>query len=67
MPNVIGRRSLLATTAAGLASPAIMRRAQAADTVVQLISHRYPALEYYAEKMKTALPGVTVDLSDLFG
>jgi multiple sugar transport system substrate-binding protein len=61
MPNVIGRRSLLVSTAAGLASPAIMRRAQAADTVVQLISHRYPALEYYAEKMKTALPGVTVD------
>jgi ABC-type glycerol-3-phosphate transport system substrate-binding protein len=28
---------------------------------VQMISHRYPALEYYAEKMRTAIPGVEVN------
>lgn len=27
---------------------------------VRLVSHRYPALEFYADKMKSALPGVTV-------
>ncbi|MEJ0016955.1 MAG: hypothetical protein WDN25_10365 [Acetobacteraceae bacterium] len=26
-----------------------------------MISHRYPALEMYAEKMRTALPGATVN------
>lgn len=36
------------------------RRALAADPV-QLISHRYPALEFWAGKMKTALPGVDVN------
>ena len=35
--------------------------AHAADAAVQLISHRYPGLEYYAEKLKSALPGVAVD------
>lgn len=54
------RRSLLASAAALLATPAIHRPA-AADEPVQLISHRYPALEYYAEKMRTALPGTTVN------
>ena len=33
---------------------------RAAGTI-QMISHRYPALEYYAEKMRTAIPGVTVN------
>jgi ABC-type glycerol-3-phosphate transport system substrate-binding protein len=28
---------------------------------VQLISHRYPALEFWANKMKTAVPGVDVN------
>ena len=28
---------------------------------MQLISHRYPGLEYYADKLKSALPNVTVD------
>lgn len=36
------------------------RRALAAEPV-QLISHRYPALEFWAGKMKTALPGVEVN------
>ena len=28
---------------------------------VQMISHRFPALEYIAEKMRTAIPGVEVN------
>ncbi len=28
---------------------------------VKVVSHRYPALEYYAKKMESALPGVPVD------
>lgn len=56
MPNHLPRRALLGTA---LAMPALNVRAQA--DAVTLISHRYPALEYYAEKMKTAVPGVTLD------
>jgi len=55
----IGRRRLLQGAAAGMAATAT-RRARAA-TPVQLISHRYPALEFWAAKMKTALPGVEVN------
>ncbi len=55
---VLSRRGLVATA---LAAPAILgSRARAAGTI-QMISHRYPALEYYAEKMRTAIPGVTVN------
>jgi multiple sugar transport system substrate-binding protein len=55
---VLSRRGLVA---AALAAPAIVgNRARAAGTI-QMISHRYPALEYYAEKMRTAIPGVTVN------
>lgn len=39
----------------------IARRARAADQTVALVSHRYPALEYYADKMKAAVPGMQVD------
>jgi ABC-type glycerol-3-phosphate transport system substrate-binding protein len=53
----LGRRAVLAGGAA-LAAPMIGRAR--ADTPVQIISHRYPALEFWAERMKTALPGVTV-------
>ncbi len=60
MPHAITRRHLLAASAAALAAPAV-RTAHAADAAVQLISHRYPGLEYYAEKLKSALPGVAVD------
>ena len=52
----IGRRTALATA---LALPALNVRAQA--DAVTLISHRYPALEWYADKMKSAVPGVSVD------
>ena len=55
MPHAIGRRHLFATATIGLAAPAILRRANAADVPVQLISHRYPGLEYYADKLKSAM------------
>jgi ABC-type glycerol-3-phosphate transport system substrate-binding protein len=54
------RRTMLGATAVGLAMPAFIRRASAAEPVT-LISSRYPALEYYADKMKSAVPGVEVD------
>jgi multiple sugar transport system substrate-binding protein len=59
MPSIhFDRRGLLG---AALAIPAIAgRKARAAGTI-QMISHRYPALEYYAEKMRGAIPGVTVN------
>jgi len=54
----LSRRSIVAAT---LAAPAILGgRARAAGTI-QMISHRYPALEYYAEKMRNAVPGTTVN------
>lgn len=53
------RRHVLAGAAA-LAAPAITRPARAEDAV-QLISHRYPALEFYAEKLRGAVPGMTVN------
>ncbi len=54
----LSRRALVAAT---LAAPAVLgARAHAAGTI-QMISHRYPALEYFAEKMRTAIPGVTVN------
>ena len=54
-----GRRAVLASAAA-LATPALVRQAHAEDPI-QLISHRYPALEFYAEKLRGALPGTTVN------
>lgn len=51
------RRALLGSS---LAAPALVGTARAA-TSVTLVSHRYPALEYYAEKMKSAIPGTQVD------
>jgi ABC-type glycerol-3-phosphate transport system substrate-binding protein len=60
-----GRRSALkglsaAAVTLGAGAAALPRSAFAAEPV-QLISHRYPALEFRAGKMKTALPGVDVD------
>ncbi|MEA2777184.1 MAG: multiple sugar transport system substrate-binding protein [Acetobacteraceae bacterium] len=54
----VTRRGIL-SAAAIMGLPSIRR--SYADTPVSLISHRYPGLEYYAEKIKTALPGVPVD------
>ena len=63
MINRLGRRQVLqgsAATLGALTLPWSSRRADAAGTV-QLVSHRYPALEYYAEQVKNADPNVTVN------
>jgi ABC-type glycerol-3-phosphate transport system substrate-binding protein len=54
----LSRRSIFAAT---LAAPALLGASARAAATIQMISHRYPALEYYAEKMRTAVPGVTVN------
>ena len=57
--NGVGRRNLLlgAGTLPLLAMPYVARAA----TPVQLISHRYPALEFWAAHMKAAVPGTEVN------
>ena len=55
-PALSRRQAVL--TAAGAA---IAARSARAAAPVQLISHRYPALEFWANKMKTAVPGVEVN------
>jgi ABC-type glycerol-3-phosphate transport system substrate-binding protein len=54
----IPRRHLLS---AALAAPVILGGKARATGTIHMISHRYPALEHYAAKMRAALPGVTVD------
>src|SRR3954469_19124011 len=56
--NRINRRRVLQ---AALAAPALLGSAARAAGTIQMISHRYPALEHYAEKMRGAIPGVTVN------
>ena len=59
----ISRRWLMRTVSASTLAGTVVgpaRRARAAGPV-QMISHRYPALEYYAGKMRTAVPGVEVN------
>ena len=53
------RRRLLSIAGGSLALPFIRPAGAAAS--VQMISHRFPALEYLAEKMRTAIPGVEVN------
>ena len=53
------RRRLLSAAASRLALPFI-RPARAAATM-QMISHRFPALEYLAGNIRTAIPGVEVN------
>jgi multiple sugar transport system substrate-binding protein len=55
----IGRRHVLGGLASGIVAGAVTP-ARAA-TPVQLISHRYPALEFWAAKMKASVPGVEVN------
>lgn len=50
-----------ATVAASLAAPTIFRKAYAA-TPIQLVSHRYPALEYFAKQFAAAAPDGNVNL-----
>lgn len=57
-PSRINRRLVLR---AALAAPAILGGTARAAGTIQMLSHRYPALEHYAEKMRGAIPGVTVN------
>ncbi|HEV7367545.1 extracellular solute-binding protein [Arenibaculum sp.] len=61
----VGRRKRLLAAAAGGALAALVAVPQAgAQTTVRFVGERYPALEFYAEKLRTAMPdvNVTVDL-----
>lgn len=61
--QVAGQRAgLCAYFGAALLALAVLTapRTSFAQTV-QMISHRYPALEHYAEKMRSAVPGVEVN------
>jgi ABC-type glycerol-3-phosphate transport system substrate-binding protein len=46
---------------AALAAPALAGLPARAAGTIQMISHRYPALEHFAAKMRDAIPGVTVN------
>ena len=54
----VNRRRVLGLA---LAAPAILGAKARAAGVIQMISHRYPALEHFAEKMRGAIPGVAVN------
>lgn len=56
----LGRRGAMAGASA-LAGTALAGRDARAAGTVQMISHRYPALEFFAGKMRGAVPGVTVN------
>jgi multiple sugar transport system substrate-binding protein len=60
----VGRREVLQGLSAGLvagSTAAGWATSARASGTIQMISHRYPALEYFAEKMRTAIPGVAVN------
>ena len=61
----LGRRRLMQGAAiagaAGAGAAGAGSVAVAQGRPVQMISHRYPALEFWASKMKTAIPGVEVN------
>lgn len=57
----VDRRTALGGLGALAAASAIKGRSASAAAPVQMISHRYPALELYAEKMRSAVPGVEVN------
>ncbi len=56
----VTRRGLLAGAAAGPLAAPFVRKSRAAEAV-QLISHRFPAIEYIAGKIRTAISGVEVN------
>lgn len=59
--HTLSRRSILGgLSAAAVIAPPPWRAARAAGPV-QLLSHRYPALEFWAGKMQSAIPGITVN------
>jgi ABC-type glycerol-3-phosphate transport system substrate-binding protein len=55
----LSRRRLFGNAATSLALPFVC--AAHATEPVRMISHRFPALEYIAGKMRSAVPGVEVD------
>jgi multiple sugar transport system substrate-binding protein len=60
----VGRREVLQGLSAGVIAGSAAGgwgTSARASGPIQMISHRYPALEYFAEKMRTAIPGVTVN------
>ncbi|MEM7023003.1 MAG: extracellular solute-binding protein [Pseudomonadota bacterium] len=59
-PNATGNPSIMPALLGAVATIMVSTTALAADTV-QMISHRYPALEFYAEKMRGAVPDVEVN------
>ncbi len=59
--NDIGRRRVMQGAAVAAAGAALTGAAVAQSRPVHMISHRYPALEHWAAKMKTAIPGQEVN------
>ena len=57
----IARRSLLTGALLGTVTSLTVSASALAAETVQMISHRFPALEFYAERMREALPGVEVN------
>src|SRR5690349_13971898 len=53
--NPISRRVFVGATAATAIAPYVITKAHAAGPI-RVISHRQPALEYYTDQMKKALP-----------
>jgi multiple sugar transport system substrate-binding protein len=60
MQRITRRRLMRGASAAAAGIGLAGRHARAAPTV-QMISHRFPALEYLANNMKSAIPGVDVN------
>lgn len=54
-------RSILVAVTLGLLLGIGITITAMADDTVQMISHRYPALEFYAKQMREAVPGVEVN------
>ena len=60
--STIGRRRMIQGVAvAGTAAAMTGNQAGAQSRPVHMVSHRYPALEHWAAKMKTAIPGQEVN------
>jgi len=59
--NDIGRRRVMQGAAVATVGTAVTGAAVAQNRPVHMISHRYPALEHWAAKMKTAIPGQEVN------
>ena len=56
----LNRRQVLHGLSTAVVANAVARSVRAAGPI-QMVSHRYPALEFFAEQMRGAIPGVTVN------